>query len=453
MLRRLSAGRRVTFWYAISMLLLAVLTIGFLFFMEDQIVVDDAKGILISLTDNAASDISFADGHVILDDNMVFSIEEARLAVFDSSGSMIAGLLPENFAITDPPADNAFREVRNKAGEYFIYDRQLENEDGVYCWLRGTAPADLKSISPVLYSLLNLFITILPILLIISLIGSWRVTKRAFRPLSRIVDTVQHIQEGKDLSRRINMGSPDSKDEFVRTAAVFDQMLSRIQASFEREQQFTNNASHELRTPVAVIMSRSEYALEHLDNREETEKSLQTILSQSRRMSTLISRLLFLARTDRGVIEPSSDMLDIGLIAEECIAMYQESARKKNITATVEAKEGIYIKGDEVLISQMLSNLISNAIKYGKPDGWVKVEVAESSKDVLIYVRDNGQGISSENLSQIWNRFYQADSSRKDGYGLGLPIARWIVQAHNGSIQVSSIEGKGTVFTVKLPAA
>ena len=451
MLKRISAGRRVIFWYAVSLLLLTVFTLSFLFFIEDQIVVDDAKGVLISLTDNAAGDISFDNGHVVLAGNMVFSIEEARLAVFDKDGIMIAGLLPDEYVITQSHADNVFRELHSSTGDYYIYDRLIGDESGTHCWLRGSAPADLKSISPVLDSMIRMYITMLPILLIISLIGGWQVTRRAFRPLSKIVDTVQQIQEGKDLSRRVNMGgSPDSKDEFVRTAAVFDQMLARIQTSFEREQQFTNNASHELRTPIAVIMSRSEYALENLDDREETEKSLQTIKNVSKRMSTLISRLLFLARTDRGVVELNKESLDISLIAEECASIYQESAAKKDITIYVDAKEGTYIRGDEVLITQMLSNLVSNAVKYGRQGGWVRIKVDEAEKHVMVYVRDNGQGISSEHLDQIWNRFYRKDTARPDGYGLGLPIARWIAQAHGGTIQVSSIVGKGTVFAVKL---
>ena len=460
-----SVRKRIFLLYTLSVLLLCGATAAFLFIAEDRLIIEEAKENLAALTDSAVGDISFEDGRIVTDEHMKWNIEGTYLIVCDADGEILAGQVPEGFENTPGFEPEKIRKVRCGKKTYHVYDEPLDAADGHAGWVRGIAPEDLKEISPMLYTMYRWFIPVIPMLIALTLLAGWYITRRAFAPLGRIVNTAASIHEESDLSLRIGIGSPDSDDEILRTAGVFDRMLERIQKSFVRERQFANNASHELRTPVAVIMSQSEYALAHPDDPELTRRSLEQILRQSRKMSTLISRLLFLARADSGRQQIQAAKMDISLCAEESAAMLAEAAAGKRISVSVEAEEGIYINGDETLISQMFTNLISNGIKYGKQGGWVKVRIKSDRLLVSIRIDDNGCGIGPEELEHIWERFYRGDgagrdtagatendASNDDSTGLGLPITKWIVEAHGGSIHVVSRRDEGTCFKISLPA-
>ena len=460
-----SVRRRIILLYTLSVLLLCGATAAFLFIVEDRLIIEEAKENLPALTDSAVGAISFENGRIVTDDHMTWYLEGTYVIICGPDGEMLAGQLPEGFENTPGFEPDQIRKVKNGSSTFYIYDEPLDGAEGNAGWVRGIASEDLKEISPMLYTMSRSFIAAIPVLIILALFVGWYTTRRAFAPLGRIVNTAASIHEGADLSQRIGIGSGDSEDEIIRTASVFDRMLERIQRSFIRERQFTNDASHELRTPVAVIMSQSEYALAHPDDPEVTRQALEKIYRQSQKMSTLISRLLFLARADSGRQQIQAEKMDISLCAEESAAMLSEAAEQKRISVSVEAEEGIYINGDETLISQMFTNLISNGIKYGKQGGWVRVRIKSDRIRVTIRIDDNGCGISPEELDRIWERFYRGEGVRSDSAGetdntalnddstgLGLPITKWIVEAHGGSIHVVSRPGEGTCFKISLPA-
>jgi len=304
--------------------------------------------------------------------------------------------------------------------------------------------------------MIRLFMIVLPILILLSLAGGWLITQRAFLPLKQINDTVMLIQEGKDLSRRIGVDESYPRDEIQITANAFDQMLDRISASFEREKQFTDDASHELRTPVAVIQAQCEYALENRDKSEETVGAILVIHEQAKKMSALIDQLLMLARADRSAVILKKEPADISLLAEESAALLAPKAYEKNITVSVRAPEGLYAEIDPNLMEKALVNLIDNAIKYGKQNGSVIIsaekQTPDNSPSVLLSVTDDGIGIREENLPHIWDRFYRVDPAGEEkGTGLGLPLVRWVVEAHGGHITVASEPGRFTKFSVILP--
>ena len=445
--------------------------------MEDRLIIGEAKENLAALTDSAVNGITCTNEGIAADENLIYYMDGTSVIVCDASGEVLLGELPDGFENTPVLQEGPIRSVRFGRDEFYVYDKRLPENGEEKIWIRGIAFANLREISPTLYSMSRMFISLIPVLIAAAVLAGWYMTRRAFAPLGEIVNTAVSINEGTDLSKRIGLGSPESDDEVLRTAGVFDCMLERIQGSFERERQFTNYASHELRTPVAVIMSRSEYALRHGDNPEEMMESMEKIYEQSRKMSELISRLLFLARVDGGRQQIHRKKIDIGLCAEESVALLMESARQKSISLHVETQEGIYISGDEHLIGLMFTNLISNGIKYGKTGGWVRVRIRSDRTTVTIRVDDNGYGISADDLPHIWERFYRCtkggaergqmhetnvseetvsteDSAfrQDDSTGLGLPIAKWIVQTHGGSISVVSRLEKGTCFKISLSA-
>lgn len=277
-------------------------------------------------------------------------------------------------------------------------------------------------------------------------------------------ETSRQISGGNDLTRRIQL--PPGADEVHSLARTFDQMMDRLQASFEQEKQFTSDVSHELRTPVAVILSQCEYASQNDVSEAERMEALSSIRSQAQRMSGLLSGLLTLARADQKRLPLHPERILLNDLAAIVCEEQQEFADAKKIRLHLQADSDLWMEADESMMIRLLINLISNSIRYGKEGGnvWIRLRLEENS--ILGSVEDDGIGIPEDQLDLIWNRFYQVDPSRsakadasgssagpagEGGYGLGLSMVRWIVDAHGGTISVASRPGEGTEFSFRFP--
>ena len=229
-------------------------------------------------------------------------------------------------------------------------------------------------------------------------------------------------------------------------------MFNRLQTSFENEVQFTSDVSHELRTPISVIISQSEYGLNHTESKEKMENSLKSVLKESIKMSQMISQLLMLSKMDKGHQKLNIEKVNLSELLDIIIDTQQIAADKKNIKINSVISPDIVIPADEILIMRLFINLITNAVNYGKENGYINIELFRFKDKIISKISDNGIGIAQENINKIWTRFYQVDSSRSsDSSGLGLSMVKWIVEAHKGSISVKSELNKGTSFTVELP--
>ena len=229
-------------------------------------------------------------------------------------------------------------------------------------------------------------------------------------------------------------------------------MFDKLQKSFENEVQFTSDVSHELRTPISVIMTQSEYGKDIEMTPEEAKYTFDVIFKESKKMSQLVSQLLTLVRIDKGHLKLNLENIDIGELLEISLETQQINANKKNINFITNIEENIFTFIDEIMILRAFNNIISNAIFYGKENGFLKISLKKENDKIFITFEDNGIGISKENLDKIWIRFFQADSSRTtDNSGLGLPMVKGIIEAHNGNIYVTSELGKGTTFSIILP--
>jgi len=237
-------------------------------------------------------------------------------------------------------------------------------------------------------------------------------------------------------------------------AETFDQMFNRLQEAFDREAQFTSDVAHELRTPLSAIRMQSEYSLKYLNLNEESEDILKNILEKSKKMSSLISELLMLARMDKKNQKLNIKNENLNEIIQLVIEVESNYAKEKNIKIIYDEKNDIFADVDRDMLTRVFINLISNAITYGNENGMIVItlEKIENSDKIQCKIIDDGIGISSEHINKIWNRFYQVDSSRSsDNSGLGLSIVKWIIEEHKGTIMVESELGKGTIFTFYLP--
>ncbi|MBS0204355.1 MAG: HAMP domain-containing protein [Planctomycetes bacterium] len=289
------------------------------------------------------------------------------------------------------------------------------------------------------------------VVLSIGLAGGWWFSTRAIRPIAEMSATAESISV-KNLSSRINTESTST--ELEQLATVLNRTFDRLQSAFERQGQFTADASHELRTPLAVIMSHAELALSRPRSSEEYQKAFQACQRASLRMKTLIDSLLQLARVDSGQAELHCQNIELDRVALDSLNMLQPLAEENSIRLSCQA-DPITISADQDRLFQLFTNLLTNAIRYTRPEGRVDLQVVSDDQFAIIRVSDTGVGIAAENLPRIFDRFYRVDKARTHaaGSGLGLAICLTIVEAHGGTITATSEVGVGTTIEVRLPKA
>ncbi len=287
------------------------------------------------------------------------------------------------------------------------------------------------------------------IILFIGLAGGWWFVSRALRPIENISAAAVKISAG-DLSQRINVAEAES--ELGQLAAVLNSTFARLESAFAQQKQFASDAAHELRTPVAVILTQTQTALTREREARDYKETIEACQRAAQRMKKLISSLLELARLDAGQTKLKRQQFDFSKTVEECIELIRPIADEHNIKISSRL-EPLKINGDAMRLAQVVTNLLTNAIKYNKPDGNARVKLESQNGLAVLTVSDTGNGISAEDLPHVFKRFYRGDKSRTgaNSSGLGLAICKAIVEAHGGTIEASSTEDVGTVFTVRLP--
>lgn len=300
--------------------------------------------------------------------------------------------------------------------------------------------------------LLNNLVSILwflvPGYMVVAAWGSYILAKRALRPIHQITQTAQSIK-GSDWSKRIE--GIRSVDEVGELADTFNRMLDELEVSFQRERQFTSDASHELRTPMTVIRVCTDDALQTKEQ-DIIQENLLMIKKENAKMTRMISQLLLLSRGYEGRQHFEPEDILLFDMAESVIEEFAGEAREKSIEIHNVVPQQTFIYADQSLFTQLLVNLVGNAVKYGKEGGNIWIGVRYDEVSAKLYIRDDGMGISKEDKEHIFERFYRADKARdRSGSGLGLAIVKWIVEMHGGQIFVESRLGEGTVFYVVLP--
>ena len=309
----------------------------------------------------------------------------------------------------------------------------------------------MESIEDTLDRFLILLLVAVPVELTVSLAAGWFLAGRALRPVDAITLAAQRIAGG-DLSQRLTM--PPTPDEIGRLAGTFNNMIGRLDTSFQQIRQFTSDASHELRTPLTVMKGETELVLRKPRPLEDYHSVLESNLEEIDRMSRIVEELLFLSRADMG--EVKMEAMPVAL--ESLVADIHRQAMLLGQDRQIEVELGTVmpalVLGDELRLHELLLNLVENAVKYSHSKGKVRISLVSDGRQAILSVVDQGIGIASEDRPKIFNRFFRTDDARahtKKGTGLGLAICAWIVEAHKGRIHVQSEVGQGSTFTVTLP--
>jgi heavy metal sensor kinase len=375
----------------------------------------------------------------------------AQVEVADSHGNWIYQPVPftrTKFQLSQAP-DRSFYTLNLDTKQYRIGTRRVDAGDQTF-YVAVAVPTEAFD------QALDRFRLILklssPALIILASLGGYWLSRRAMNPVVEIIQTARNIH-GHNLSSRLSVPKP--RDELRWLSETLNEMLGRIETSVERTRQFTADASHELRTPIAIIRSCSELALRRARTDAEYRETLRRIQVTSESTTELLENLLQLARADAG-----ADGLDfVPVDLSKCLKQIYEQGSLlgavKGIRFFRESLENpAWIFGDPIAISRLFLILVDNAVKYTPTGGTVRIACQTADESTRIEIRDSGIGIAEEDLPYIFERFYRADRARSrepGGAGLGLTIARWIVSKHDGTIQVESNVGSGTMFRIELP--
>ena len=294
---------------------------------------------------------------------------------------------------------------------------------------------------------------ILPLLVCVAaLLGYW-LSGRSLAPVNRIIQTAERIGV-ESLSRRLDV--PRARDELRRLTEAINAMLDRIERSFRRITQFTADASHDLRTPVAIVRTSAEISLRRPRTAAEYRETLQQILHTSIETSELLENLLTLARADAGAAGMEMHPLELGSHVRKAQERAKVLSSDKDLELVLRVPgTPVWVRADAVAIDRLLLILVDNAVKYTPAGGRCEIELSRGEEHAQITVRDTGLGIAESDLSSIFERFTRADRARSrdvPGAGLGLAIARWITDMHGGTIAAESRVGAGSAFQVRLPA-
>lgn len=466
-MRRMSLKLRLTLWYTILMSIISAAALFAITSYSRNMVEQDAGERIVQAVDGMAFRMSLfsedkpenmpdgfpgngrrQDMPVMMRPKMYEN--GVHMVVLDSEKNVIEGQIP--FAITDEMeiSDKSLRKERYDGNLYLVYDRKTDLSDGRIAYIKGFVSINEESYALGTVLKNNLLLTIL--LIIIAAIGGYFITGKALYPVNIMSGTAKSIIENNDLSRRINLSG--AKDEIGDLANTLDEMLDRIEDTLNREKQFTSDASHELRTPVSVILAECEFMTDCAETAEELKDSAASIKEEAQRMSKLISELLTISRMDSMAIKPVFEETDLSELLDY-IVDEQHELHTENVTLKKNIEPNITASVDRLLMSRLFINLISNAYKYNKDGGEITVSLSASDDNVIFSVSDTGIGIEKENQSKIWERFYQVNPARTSGLsesaGLGLSMVKWIAEKHGGTITLESEFGKGSTFTFILP--
>ena len=444
-----SIKTRITIWYTTLMFVLIVVVLSLVGGLSYQLSIDSVEKDVILQVTQVSEKLSKRQPDVF---EIVESKEEFKnVSIYEMNGKYIVGEYIYDVA-NIPFKEGIPRRESVDGKEYIVYDIRTSAPPGRHgaFWIRG-----VESVGSAMLlgrSAIIVMLILIPLFLLLTALGGYYITKRAFIPVNNIIKTANQISAQNDIKQRIELNPEAKQDEMYDLSVTLNHMLDKIENLIKQVKQFTSDASHELRTPISVILAQGEYLLDIAENEKEKELA-QNIVDKANQVSKLVSRLLLLARIDQSRQKINKEKVDLSVLFDIATDSMKELAEQKRIALLTNAEENMIVDADESLLLSAITNLVSNGIKYGKEGGHVMLSAFKSANGTEIVVADNGIGISAEHIDKIWKRFYRVDDARNDEYGssgLGLAMVKSIIELQGGEISVRSELGKGTEFRIVL---
>jgi len=285
---------------------------------------------------------------------------------------------------------------------------------------------------------------------VLGIAGGALLAHRTLRPLRSLLSTIRSISTGRMDARVPSNQSADELDELV---TLFNGMLEKIENLITGIRGSLDNVAHDLRTPMARLRAAAETALHSESDIQTCREALADCVEEADTILTMLDTLMDISEAETGTMSLHIEPVNIAALIEDTIDLYRYVAEEKNLVLKASSSNALVLPSDRNRMRQVLGNLVDNAIKYTRPGGTVMIEAFQRGQEAFIVISDTGAGITSEESARIWERLYRGDQSRTQrGLGLGLSLVRAVVQAHGGHVAVSSEPGKGSTFTICLPA-
>ncbi len=438
---------KMTLWYtALTLLIIIVFFSSLYLVMRQSLLAKLTNDMQLALT-QLTSQVENENGTFKYENEVPLSSNMSYLILDEIGNALVSSEEQHSLLLEAPWEEEKLRETSLNRRHFMLLDSNTVSVDGFRLHVR--IMASMQDIDDTLRTISYICLASAPLLLVLAVAGGLLISKKTLMPICQIISSAGVIAKG-DLSERIPVAA--SRDEVGELIETINNMLASVESSFLREKRFTSDASHELRTPVSIVMAYAESLLADNKLTAEDAQAVTTILAESRRMQHIIAQLLTITRGQEGRYPVFMEEFPLGDIVEHIGEQFSDQLHEQDMKFEQDIPKGMAIKGDLSLISQMLLNLVENGIKYGKPGGCIRIAAKTAENKAYITVSDNGLGIPPDSLPHIFERFYRADPARdRSGTGLGLSIVQWIVQAHNGDIQVESKVGQGTLFTIQIP--
>lgn len=440
-MKNFSVKFKITVWYTVIMALVSAVVLAVMTSVSAGFVDRDVKMRAERATEMLAREVE-KNPHI---PGFRYFDQGVQMVLLDDHFKMIGGQSPFGISENLTCEEGKIRTETYHEKKFYVIDRKIPGETTY--WVKGIVPVSDGADS--MRSVMKSNVLLILVMIILASGGGYILLGRILNPIEKMRKTAEEISQSSDLSRRLSL--PAGNDELHRLADSFDRMLDKLEETLEREKQFTSDASHELRTPVAAILSSCEFMERYAKTEEDFKETAGGIKLEAERMSKLISQLLMISRMEQNTLKTQFERLDFGELLH-FVCEEQQEIHTEPIELETEIADGIFVRGDRALLVRLAVNLISNAYTYGKSK--IFVSLKQEKEQAVLTVLDDGIGIAEENLPKIWERFYQVDPSRtheQGNMGLGLSMVRWIAAFHGGEIQVKSRLGEGTEFRFFIP--
>jgi heavy metal sensor kinase len=457
-----SVRTRLTFWYAgvlaVSLIIFAVLVYyaaaSISHARQDELLRSTAETVASAYVQELEEEKSVAKANEVVLVQMVFP--NRYVEVVDADGHVVAwshNLANHQLNIPAPTLNEA-----HQSGASFVVLDSLRvavvplSPDRSQQLGFAIVAEPLSVVDEGLRRLRHYFIAGVPLILLLASLGGYFLARKSLSPMALMNQQTQRIT-AENLSAQLDVADP--RDEVGRLAMTINALLVRLDAAFQEQKRFIADASHELRTPIAVLRGEAEVALEKDRTRDEYKESLALIKDEAERLSRIVESLFMLARQPVDAKSLTKETVRLDELVSDCARAATVLTTQKGLRLKIAGSlPAITLNGDDEMLNRMLLNLLDNAVKYTPAGGEISIALASQNGNAQIIVSDTGIGIPAADQPRIFDRFYRVDKARsraQGGAGLGLSIVRWIVEGHGGTVTVESTQGKGSAFTVELP--
>jgi len=450
---------RLTLWYVLLLAIVLVVFSSVLYLSLKRGLVHEVDDSLGKIAAQLATNLEMEDSHPSFQNSDEAGNLLDRLAaqgyvmrLTDHNGKIIqeTGKHPEVFESKECP-QKGFETVRAADEKWRIYtlEKTMPGEKAKIFLQLGES---LNRVESTLSKLLVLELILIPLVLTMASLGGMFLAGKALNPIKKIT-MLADSTEAVDLSRRLDLNLPN--DELGILAKTFNGMLERLEDAFNSQRQFVSEAAHELRTPLTIMKGTTDVALGRDRTSAEYRETLEEVKSEIDYLATMVEDLLALSQADSDSAVIDFQLLDLSELLNKSVERIIPLAKEKKMIIDFSSKGTSRIRGDADKLNRLFTNILDNAIKYSPRSGRVIVRIVGNDTGVVATIEDNGPGIPSDELPNIFKRFHRGEEARKvnpSGAGLGLSIALWVARAHGGDIHVESSPGKGTTFSVILPA-